>query len=151
MPRRSIRSNGAPDLRPLLVHYVRSRGGETTIAALLADPVAGPFVRSLTLAELVGNLPTPRAKTQARAQVVAPASHGSRKTRASTRTAEGRGDYDARVLTAIESLGGPVAAEDVIKRVGGTGLQFRAATKRLLASRKISRTGKARGTRYLAR
>ena len=54
------------------------------------------------------------------------------------------------MLAVIAAAGGPVAAEQVIERVGGTGLQFRTATKRLLARRKIKRIGKARGTRYIA-
>jgi hypothetical protein len=142
----SIRPNGTPDLRPLLINYVRSRGGDTTIAALLGDPVAGPFVRGLTLGELVGDVRSRPAKTQASTALGAPSAK-RREPKATTRTAKGRGDYDANVLAAA---GHPVAADEVIKKVGGTGLQFRTATKRLLAARKIKRTGKARGTRYLA-
>lgn len=60
------------------------------------------------------------------------------------------GDYDERVLAAIKASRGPVAAEHVIKDIGGTGPQFRTATQRLLSRKKIKRIGKARGTRYLA-
>lgn len=147
MPRGS-RSNGTPDLRPLLLHYIRSKGSSTTIAELLADPVAGPFVPSLTVGELGGGRAS--GSTTPRNGPSLSSRRGRAKAQASTRTAEGRGDYDAKVLAAIKSASGPAAAEDVIKTVGGTGLQFRTATKRLIASRKIKRTGKARGTRYMA-
>ena len=138
------------DLRPLLLHYIRSQGANTTIASLLADPIAGPFVRDLTLGELQGGRATAGVSPPRHRQSIQPSSGGRPKAKASTRTADGRDDYDAGVLAAIKSAGGPVAAEDVIKKVGGTGLQFRTATKRLIASRKIKRTGKARGTRYVA-
>lgn len=128
----------------------RRRGGDTTIATLLADPVAGPLVRSLTLGELTGSVARPAGKSRGRRQFVAAVPNGGSKAGASRRTAEGRGDHDAKVLAALKAASGPVAAEDVIKRVGGIGLQFRTSTCRLLASRKIRRTGKARGTRYVA-
>jgi hypothetical protein len=148
MPRGS-RSNGTPDLRALLLHYVRSKGSTTTIAELLADPVAGPFVPSLTVGDLGGGRTT-ESSTPRRGQSRA-SPRGRASGKASTRTAEGREGYDAEVLAAIKAVRGPAAAEDVIKTVGGTGLQFRTATKRLIASREIKRTGKARGTRYVAR
>ncbi len=148
MPRGS-RSNATPDLRPLLLHYIRSQGPDTTIGALLADPVAGPLVRDVTLGELgAGSMPARGPAASDRRS--SPSRSGGARGKASTRTAGGREVYDTKVLAAIASAGGPVAAEAVIAKVGGTGLQFRTATKRLLASRKIKRTGKARATRYAA-
>jgi hypothetical protein len=111
--------------------------------------VAGPFVRGLTLGELVGDARGRPTKAQARTLLAAP-SGNRRGPKATTRTAKGRGDYDANVLAVLKSASHPVAADEVIEKVGGTGLQFRTATKRLLAARKIKRTGKARGTRYAA-
>ncbi len=137
-------SNGSQDLRPLLLHYIRSKGASATIASLLDDPVVAPFIRGLTIGELGGGR-SPNAPS-----VRPSGAGGGRKAKEGTRTAAGRKDYDARVLAAIKAAGASVAAEDVINSIGGTGLQFRTATKRLIASRKIKRTGKARGTRYAA-
>lgn len=141
MPRGSARSNGSPDLRPLLIHYIRSLGGDATIGSLLADPVVGPFVRGLTIAQLQGGTPARAA--------AAPAKRG-RAAKGGVRTAGGRETYDAKVLAAIKAARGPAGAEALIKATGGTSQQFRQATKRLVAARKVKRTGKARGTRYVA-
>ncbi len=147
MPRRT-QANGSPDLRPLVLHYVRSKPATTTIGELLADSVIGGFIRSLTVAELIGGeVPFPRGGGR-RGRRVAAAS--PRTGEANTRTADGRNAYDSRVLAAIKAAGGPASAESLLSNTGGDAAQFRAATKRLLAAKKIKRTGKARGTRYAA-
>lgn len=138
----------------LVVHYVRSKGGAITIGELLADPLVGALVRELTVAELSSNGVSPSGagsgRTFVRVSQGKPPTRAGRRGGTNTRTAEGRGDYDTRVLAAIKAAGGPVAAQQLLKSVGGTGLQFRTATKRLLAGKKIKRSGKARGTRYAA-
>jgi len=70
---------------------------------------------------------------------------------ASVRTAAGRGDFDARILEAIASAGGPVRSVDIEGKVGGTPQQRRTALHRLVAAKKIKRAGKARATTYEAR
>jgi hypothetical protein len=95
--------------------------------------------RSLTVADLTGGeIPVPRA------------GRGRKAAGASTRTKNGRSEYDARVLAAIKAAGGPASAESLLPKTGGDAGQFRAATKRLLAGKKIKRSGKARGTKYAA-
>jgi hypothetical protein len=149
MPRQVKQSNGTPDMRGLIVHYVRSKGGDITIAALLADPVIGALVPTLTLGDL-GGQSTPVDGVQRGPKPTSVPTTRRRKGVAQTKTAEGRDAYDEQVLTAINAAREPVAAEQVIKDVGGTGLQFRTATQRLLSRKKIKRTGKARGTSYAA-
>ena len=56
-----------------------------------------------------------------------------------------------RVLDAIKNAGGTAQSVDIEKIVGGTAQQRRAALHRLIASRKLARTGKARSTTYTVR
>jgi hypothetical protein len=149
MPR-SKQTNGT-QLHSLVVHYVRSKPLSTTIGELLADPLIGALVRSLTVAQLAGGqIRVPRSARKAGTAKSEPASKAGRGRKANTRTAGGRGDYDGRVLSAIKAAGAPVNAETLLPKVGGAPAQLRAATKRLLSGKKIKRTGKARGTRYAA-
>ena len=155
MPR-GRKSSSSPDaLRALLVHFVRSRGTATTIGELLADPIVGKLVPSLTVAEIGGSgSAAPSGVRRGR-----PPGSGKGKGKkagrkagkgASTRTPEGRTDYDQKVLAIVAGSKAPVSAEEARKKIGGTPMQFRAAAERLLASKKIKREGKARGTKYRA-
>jgi hypothetical protein len=155
MPR-GRKSSSSPDaLRALLVHFVRSRGTATTIGELLADPIVGNLVPSLTVAELGGSGSAAPNGFKRRGRP--PGSTNKKKAgrkaggrAASTRTPEGRTDYDQKVLGLIGGSKGAVSAEEARKKIGGTPMQFRAAAERLLASKKIKREGKARGTKYRA-
>ncbi len=154
MPRGRRKSTASPDaLRALLVHFVRSRGTDTTIGDLLADPIVGALVPSLTVAEIGGSAgaaapgrrrgrPPGSGKTAGRKP--------GRPKGAGTRTQAGRSDYDQKVMSAIAASKGPVSAEQARKKIGGTPMQFRASVERLLAGKKIKREGKARGTKYRA-
>ena len=146
MPRRK-QANGSPDLRPLVLHYVRTKPTTTTIAELLADTLIGSFVRELSIAELFDG--TAPATAASRKSPSSPGRH-VRNGATDTRTADGRSQYDERVLVAIKGAGGPASAESLLPKTGGDAAQFRAATKRLMAAKKIRRSGKARGTRYAA-
>ena len=160
MPR-GRKSSSSPDaLRALLVHFVRSRGSATTIGELLADPIVGKLVPSLTVAELSGGGGVASAPRRGRPPGSKTGAKKGKKTGkrrgrppgrgASTRTPAGRSDYDEKVLSVIGGSKGPISAEDARKKIGGTPMQFRAAAERLMASKKIKREGKARGTKYRA-
>jgi hypothetical protein len=143
------RTNGNPEIAQLALHYIHSKPRETTLRDLLADPLIAQIVPTLTLAQLGGEIPVPRGNRRPDPERDAPASaKRGRNGAANTRTADGRSAYDERVLAAIKAAPGPVSAEDLLPTTGGGGVQFRAATKRLLAARKIKRLGKARGTKY---
>jgi hypothetical protein len=156
MPRGRRKSNSSPDaLRVLLVHFVRSRGSAATIGELLADPIVGALVPSLTVAELGGSA---AAAAPGKRRGRPPGSGNKKKAGrkpgrpkgAATRTQAGRSDYDEKVMSAISASKGPVSAEQARKKIGGTPMQFRAAVERLLAAKKVKREGKARGTKYRA-
>jgi hypothetical protein len=152
MPR-GRKSSSSPDaLRALLVHFVRSRGTATTIGELLADPIVGKLVPSLTVAEIGGSasLAPNGVKRRGRPPGSVNKKKAGRKAggKASTRTPEGRTDYDQKVLGLIGGSKSAISAEEARKKIGGTPMQFRAAAERLLASKKIKREGKARGTKY---
>jgi hypothetical protein len=68
-----------------------------------------------------------------------------------TRSAAGRTEFDQRVLEAVRGLGGTAQAADVERVVGGTPLQRRTSLMRLVKSRKLTRSGKARSTAYTLR
>jgi hypothetical protein len=154
MPRGRRKSSSSPDaLRVLLVHFVRSRGSAATIGELLADPIVGALVPSLTIAELNGGA-APAAPGKRRGRPPGSGKKTGRKPGrprgAATRTQAGRSDYDEKVMSAISASKGPVSAEQARKKIGGTPMQFRAAVERLLAAKKVKREGKARGTKYRA-
>lgn len=149
MPRRK-QSNGSPDIGQLVLHYIRAKPRATTLAELLADPLIGPIVPTLTLAMFGGEIPVGGEKRRGSKQVAAAPVKRGRNGGANTRTADGRNAYDANVLAAIRSAGGPASAEQLLQKTGGDAAQFRAATKRLASAKKIKRSGKARGTKYAA-
>lgn len=154
MPRGRRKSNSSSDaLRTLLVHFVRSRGSDTTIGQLLADPIVGALVPSLTVAELGGsaNGAAPaRRRGRPPGSGRKPGRPPGRAKSNGTRTQAGRSEYDGKVMAAISGSKGPISAEQARKKIGGTPMQFRASVERLLATKKIKREGKARGTKYRA-
>jgi hypothetical protein len=108
----------------------------------LENPVVAPLVRDFTIGELSGGRST-SASNGSKPSGTAGAAR--RTAKAGTRTAEGRKDYYAKVLAAIKGAGKYVAAEEVIKSIGGTGLQFRTATNG--SSRRARSRLAERGTR----
>ena len=70
---------------------------------------------------------------------------------ADTRTKAARATYDAKVLAAVKAAGDKIGADEVREQVGGTADQVRTSLKRLIKSKKVKRSGRARATRYVAR
>ena len=65
-----------------------------------------------------------------------------------TKTRDGREVFDAQVLNVIATAQGPVGTAEIGEAVGGSMLQRRTALHRLVAAKKIRRTGVTRKTRY---
>lgn len=148
-----------------MIRIIADKAPQTTLREVLADPWLGGQVQSMTIGELlgIGGAPTGASVSPARAA----ASGGERPAKTSkapkaakkasapraaksaeVTTAEGRAAYTSAVLDVIASASRPWSAQEVRAKAGGTDLQFRAAVERLLAAKKVKRTGKARGTRY---
>jgi hypothetical protein len=115
-----------------------ARSGKS-VEAIAAYALGGASGSNGARARAATSSPEPSAKT------------GRRKAVAETRTRTGRDDFDTRVLDAIKNAGGTAQSVDIEKIVGGTAQQRRAALHRLIASRKLARTGKARSTTYTVR
>lgn len=77
-----------------------------------------------------------------------PKAKGGAKEGVDTRDRDGRQHYETLVLDAIRAAKGRIKAVDLRSRLGGSPLQARAALHRLIASGKVKRHGKARGTSY---
>lgn len=136
-----------------LIRIIADKAPNTTLRELFAEPMLGGHVQSLTIGELlgVGGAPQTAPKAPAGRPAAAAPSKAPRPAKsADVTTAEGRAAYTSAVLGVIASAGGPWSAQNVRAKAGGTDLQFRAAVERLLADKKVKRTGKARGTRYTA-
>jgi hypothetical protein len=77
------------------------------------------------------------------------------KSPAATKKSKGRSkpdpSFDDRVLAAIEAAGGEARSVEIENKVGGTTEERRAALHRLVAAKKLKRSGVARGTRYAVR
>ena len=140
-------------IRDALVNAIGSQP-RATIADLLevVRSEDGLILRGITLGELAGT----NGQTANRgADQPAKRTAGTRKQPAArsatpeTRTADGRAAYDQAMLDTLAAVGGgPVAASELIAKVGGTALQARTSLNRLIAAGKATFTGKARGTRY---
>jgi hypothetical protein len=135
-----------------LVRMIAEKAPTTTIGELLADPSFGPRFRALPIGQLLGAAPPAPPVAPTRPQATKQTASGPRTSTASidVRTPAGREVYDTSVLAAIAAHREPASATDVRAKAGGTDLQFRAAVERLIAEKKVRRTGKARGTRYSA-
>lgn len=68
-----------------------------------------------------------------------------------TRTAKGRERYEQAVLETVKQASGPMSAQEIRSKVGGTPLQARTVLNRLIEGRKLEFEGRARATRYFAR
>lgn len=144
------KTSTSPDaMRALLIHLVHNHGPQATIGELLADPIVGEFVPSLTLAEIGDGTPVIASPT-GRNRPPAPAKKAGRGRSKKALNPEDGAQYEDSILAFISDAESPVSANDVIAKVGGTPVQFRAAAERLRASKKIKREGKARGTKYRA-
>lgn len=111
----------------------------------------GSMLRSLTIGELLGHAQqsSPAGQSQP-AATLRPANEALRETPDSvnSRTAAGRRQYDAAVLSALRSAGRPLSAGELRLMVGGSGQQIRVSLKRLVEEDGVERSGIARGTRY---
>ena len=124
--------------------------GNMTLAELAAR--SGKSVEAIAAYAMGGASGSNGARGRAEISNVEPgAKAGRRKAVAETRTRSGRDEFDARVLDAIKNAGGTAQSVDIEEIVGGTAQQRRAALHRLIASRKLARTGKARSTAYTVR
>lgn len=121
--------------------------GNMTLAELAAR--SGKSVAAIAAYALGGAAGSNGARTRSDPEPTAKT--GRRKAVAQTRTRTGREEFDTRVLDAIKNAGGTAQSVDIEKIVGGTAQQRRAALHRLIASRKLARTGKARSTTYTVR
>lgn len=70
--------------------------------------------------------------------------------RVDTRTAAGREAYEKAVLESVRASKGPIAAQEIRAKLGGTPQQARAALNRLIEEGQINYQGRARATRYTA-
>ncbi|MCA9715138.1 MAG: hypothetical protein KC468_10700 [Myxococcales bacterium] len=105
----------------------------------------GRHFGSITVGELLGSSGSSGAQASGAKLRVAPAPASAS---VNTRTAAGRKAYDDALLDALKAEDKPVSASRLIARVGGSKLQARAALNRLIETKKITWTGKARGTKY---
>lgn len=124
--------------------------GEMTVAELAKK--SGRSVEDL-VGWAMGSTSGSRGRSAARAK---PASRraargGSPSKRVDTRTAAGREAYEKAVLDSVRAARGPIAAQDIRKKLGGTPQQARAALNRLIERGLIDYQGRARATRYLAK
>lgn len=139
---------------PAIVRLLFDKAPTTTLSGLLADPSIGEQARSLTLADLTrvlgdgGDGPAPRHTTDTETSAqTQPAQRRPRQLRPRT-VSTANGKYDAAVLVQILAAPDPIGAVAVREKVGGSPAQFRSAVERLIAARKISKSGVAKGTRY---
>ena len=68
-----------------------------------------------------------------------------------TRTKDGREEIDNAVFKAVRAARKPVRAEDVKDAIGTTPAQLRRSLARLVAAKKLKRSGNARATTYQVR
>jgi hypothetical protein len=123
--------------------------GRMTVAELALR--SGRSVEAIAAFALGG---TAKASTRASAngEVAKPQGRaGGRRASVQTRTIAGRTEFDDRVLDAVRSLGGSAQSKDIQRLVGGTTLQRRVALKRLVQSRKLTRSGNTAATTYTLR
>ena len=78
-------------------------------------------------------------------------SRGSKKGKGRAKAGGDDASFDDRVLAAIAAAGGEARSVDIENQVGGTTEERRAALHRLVAAKKLKRSGVARGTRYAVR
>lgn len=81
----------------------------------------------------------------------AASTRAAKKTKGRVKSAGADGSFDERVLAAIAAAGGEARSVDIENEVGGTTEERRAALHRLVAAKKLKRSGVARGTRYAVR
>jgi hypothetical protein len=134
--------------------------GSTRVGKFLEDVASSPYLdifHDLSLqefADAVRNVPHEiaeiprRSVAKARRQSKAAKAPGRKSSRShNTRTAEGKAKLDDAVAAYLAKAG-TASAESIRGSVGGTPPQIRAAVSRLIAGRKVKRTGQRRRTRY---
>lgn len=116
----------------------------------------GSMLRTLTIGDLLGQPGQskpgrhPSSLPLAAQKTLVPANEALARAPESvdSRTAAGRRQYDAAVLSALRSAGRPLSAGELRLMVGGSGQQIRVSLKRLVEEDGVERSGIARGTRY---
>ncbi len=79
------------------------------------------------------------------------ATRSRRPAKVNSRTEEGRAALDAAVGKVLASAKGPSRAENLRAAVGGTPAQVRHSLSRLMAEKKVTKSGQKRGTAYSRR
>jgi hypothetical protein len=133
---------------PAMPNALEDLVGRMTVAELAQR--SGRSVESIIAYALGGSVKAP-ARTSTNGEAVKPRGRGGRKASVHTRTIAGRSEFDERVLDAVRSLGGSAQSKDIARVVGGSTLQRRVALKRLVQSRKLSRSGNTAATMYTLR
>lgn len=113
-----------------------ARFANTTVETVVALAFPGATVAN----------PAPRRARAAKA-AAAPA----RKTAGRPRKVARGGLATDKVLAVVAAAKGPIDAQSIRGRVGGSAAQLRAALKKLAEGGKIKVSGERRGTRYTAR
>ena len=139
-----------------ILRLIADKAPATTLAELIADPSIGPHTGALTLGQLAKALASAGVGGVAGVATHGPAAKATRGSKGTKRGAGGTQsdraarskDYDAAVLGEISAAAEPVGAVAVRKKVGGGAAEFRASVERLIAGKKVKKSGIAKGTRY---
>jgi hypothetical protein len=141
---------------PAILRLIADKAPATTLAELIADPSIGGHARVMTLGQFAAALasagvsaatqPVTRSPVAVAAKGSKRAKRGARGNQAE-RTARSN-DYDSAVLSEISAASEPVGAVIVRGKVGGSADEFRASVERLIAKKKVKKSGIAKGTRY---
>lgn len=139
---------------PAILRLLVDKAPETTLAQLLADPSIGVLARGITLQQLAAALEH-RTSDTTTATVPAAARTTARRRSSTPRVtasapAPAAAEYDAAILVEITAAPEPVGSVAIRTKTGGTPEQFRAAVERLIAAKKVKKSGVAKGTRYRA-
>jgi hypothetical protein len=140
---------------PAILRLLVDKAPETTLAQLLADPSIGVLARGITLQQLAAAL---EHRTSDTATTTAPAAARTSSARRRSSTPRviasaptpAAAEYDAAILVEITAAPEPVGSVAIRTKTGGTPEQFRAAVERLIAAKKVKKSGVAKGTRYRA-
>jgi hypothetical protein len=141
---------------PAILRLIADKAPATTLAELIADPSIGPHTRALTLGQLAKALASAGVSAVAAVATRSPAAKATKGSKGRKRGTGGSRaeraarskDYDAAVLGEISAAADPVGAVAVRKKVGGNAAEFRASVERLIAGKKVKKSGIAKGTRY---
>lgn len=109
---------------------------------------SGKTIEAITAFALGDTNGSPRAKASPQST----ATRLRKETTGQRTTATARaGSFDEKVLAAIVAAGGEARSVDIEAAVGGTAEERRGALHRLVAAKKLKRSGIARATKYAVR